>query len=226
MKQFIARIALTIITVQNAGCSHSLSVRNERGGSHSRISPFRGTITARILSALIPSLALLFPGIGRTGNYTNFNVAIYIPVGVVQHFENLENLTNDWDRINRQLKVDKVYIEVQRNRTLATDEELETVKKFFMDRGVNVAGGMALSDGGSGQFRSFCYTDPDDRQFIKARPNWPRGISMKSSRTISSSSPPKTTRTSPPGERIPGRSSGSSSWTRPRKISSSNRPAP
>ena len=167
MKQFIARIALTIITVQNAGCSHSLSVRNERGGSHSRISPFRGTITVRILSVLIPFLALLFPGIGRTGNYTNFDVAIYIPVGAVQHFENLENLTNDWDRIHRQLKVDKVYIEVQRNRTLATDEELEPVKKFFVDRGVNVAGGMALSDGGSGQFRSFCYTDPDDRQFIK-----------------------------------------------------------
>ena len=122
---------------------------------------------ACILSALIPSLALLFPGIGRAGNYTNFDVAIYIPVGVVQHFENLENLTNDWDRIHRQLKVDKVYIEVQRNRTLATDEELETVKKFFVDRGVNVAGGMALSDGGSGQFRSFCYTDPADRQFIK-----------------------------------------------------------
>ena len=101
------------------------------------------------------------------GNYTNFNVAIYIPVGVVQRFENLENLTNDWNRINRQLKVDKVYIEAQRNRTLATDAELETVKKFFVDRGVKVAGGMALSDGGFGQFHSFCYTDPADRQFIK-----------------------------------------------------------
>ena len=122
---------------------------------------------ARILSALIPSLALSFPGMGRAGNYTNFNVAIYIPVGVVQRFENLENLTNDWNRINRQLKVDKVYIEAQRNRTLATDAELETVKKFFVDRGVKVAGGMALSDGGFGQFHSFCYTDPADRQFIK-----------------------------------------------------------
>jgi hypothetical protein len=123
---------------------------------------------ACILSALIPSLALLFSGIGRAGNYANFDVAIYIPVGVVQRFENLENLTNDWNRINRQLKVDKVYIEAQRNRTLATDEELETVKKFFVDRGVKVAGGMALSAGGSGQFRSFCYTDPADRQFVKS----------------------------------------------------------
>jgi len=123
---------------------------------------------ACILSALIPSLALLFSGIGRAGNYANFDVAIYIPVGVVQRFENLENLTNDWNRINRQLKVDKVYIEAQRNRILATDEELETVKKFFVDRGVKVAGGMALSAGASGQFRSFCYTDPADRQFVKS----------------------------------------------------------
>ena len=102
------------------------------------------------------------------GNYTNFDVAIYIPVGVVRTFENPERLSNDWERISRQLKVDKVYIEVQRNRELAGDDLLEQVKKFFLEKGVRVAGGMALSDeGGGGQFRSFCYTDPKDREFIK-----------------------------------------------------------
>ena len=123
----------------------------------------------RILSALI-----LFPGavVPRhqlpRRHYTNFNVAIYIPVGVVQTFKNPETLSNNWERISGQLKVDKVYIEVQRNRELAGDDLLERVKKFFLDRGVRVAGGMALSDeGGGGQFRSFCYTDPKDREFIK-----------------------------------------------------------
>jgi len=101
------------------------------------------------------------------GQYTNFDVAIYIPVMVVQSFTNLDRLQNDWDRISYQLKVDKVYIEVQRNRQLASDELLERVKKFFLDKGVRVAGGMALSDGGFGQFKSFCYTDPKDRKFIK-----------------------------------------------------------
>jgi hypothetical protein len=110
---------------------------------------------------------LLFPGIGKAAHYTNFNVAIYIPIGVVQRFENPEVLTNDWNLIRRQLKVDKVYIEVQRDRNLASEPLLESVKRFFLDRGVRVAGGMALSDGGSGQFRSFCYTDPADRQFVK-----------------------------------------------------------
>ena len=55
------------------------------------------------------------------GNYTNFDVAIYIPVSVVQRFENPETLTNDWNRIRGQLKVDKVYLEVQRNRLVADE---------------------------------------------------------------------------------------------------------
>jgi len=102
------------------------------------------------------------------GNYTNFNVAIYIPVGVVQTFQRPEKLATDWDIISHQLKVDKVYIEVQRNRDLASDELLDSVKTFFLDRHVQVAGGMALSDGGiGGQFKSFCYTDPEARAFIK-----------------------------------------------------------
>jgi hypothetical protein len=122
---------------------------------------------AGILFALLPALAVSLPVTSRAGQYTNFDVAIYIPVSVVRRFENPENLTNDWDRIRRQLKVDKVYIEVQRDRNLASPELIEQVKKFFLDRGVRVAGGMALSAGGSGQFRSFCYTDPADRQFIK-----------------------------------------------------------
>ena len=102
------------------------------------------------------------------GQYTNFDAAVYIPVGAVRNFRNPETLSNSWNRISSQLKVDKVYIEVQRNRQLAGDELLEQVKQFFLSKGVRVAGGMALSDeGGGGQFRSFCYTDAKDREFIK-----------------------------------------------------------
>ncbi|HTQ49501.1 MAG TPA: hypothetical protein VMJ12_02230, partial [Candidatus Acidoferrales bacterium] len=112
---------------------------------------------------------ILLAGRCRAGHYTNFDVAIYIPVGVVKSFADPQKLTNDWDRISRQLKVDKVYIEVQRDRQLADDALLEQVKKFFLDHGVRVAGGMALSDGGiGGQFKSFCYTDPQDREFVRS----------------------------------------------------------
>ena len=52
------------------------------------------------------------------GNYRNFDVAIYIPVQLVQRFENPDTLKTEWDAISSQLKVDKVYIEAQRDRTL------------------------------------------------------------------------------------------------------------
>jgi hypothetical protein len=118
---------------------------------------------------LLFAAMLCTPELCRSGNYTNFSVAIYIPVNVVQSFENPQKLADDWNTISRQLKVDKVYIEVQRDRRLLSDDQAERVKKFFLDHGVQVAGGMALSDGSiGGQFKSFSYTDPQDRAFIKS----------------------------------------------------------
>ena len=121
------------------------------------------------LFAVIAGLGFLLPGTSHAGNYTNFDVSVYIPVGEVRSFSDPQKLADDWARISRQLKVDKVYIEVQRDRQLAPDDLLEQVKKFFLDHHVQVAGGMALSDGSiGGQFKSFCYTDPGDRAFIKS----------------------------------------------------------
>ena len=88
---------------------------------------------------------LLFPFAARAGHYTNFEVSVYIVVGTVRQLaQNPASLSNQWQRITDQLTVDKVYIEAQRDRTLATDAELETVKKFFLDHGVKVAGGTTI----------------------------------------------------------------------------------
>jgi hypothetical protein len=119
-------------------------------------------------TCLLAAALLGAPLFCHAGNYTNFSVAVYIPINIVQGFDQPQKLKADWDCISRQLKVDKVYIEVQRDRRLLTDEQAERVKKFFLDRGVQVAGGMALSErNNGGQFQSFCYTDPNDRAFIK-----------------------------------------------------------
>ncbi len=118
----------------------------------------------RILTAVLAVFGLTC----LAGQYTNFTVAVYIPINIVQSFDNPQKLQADWDCIHRQLKVDKVYIEVQRDWNLITDEQAERTKKFFLDHGVQVAGGMALSErNNGGQFQSFCYTDPQHRAFIK-----------------------------------------------------------
>jgi hypothetical protein len=126
---------------------------------------------ALLLASPVLALAQPQPSVpaAPAGQYQNFSVAIYIPVGVVRHLADPKVLAAEWDRISSQLKVDKVYIEPQRDRMLADDATIEAVKKFFTDHGVRVAGGITFSDNaGIGQFHSFCYTDPADRAFVQS----------------------------------------------------------
>src|SRR5208282_3802643 len=120
----------------------------------------------KIASCLI-CLALLLPAASRAQQYKNFRVAIYIPVFVVKQMEDQKYLQSSWDTISRQLKVDKVYIETYRSRQIADEKTIDLLKKFFTDHGVQVAGGMALTVSEARQFESFCYTDPQDRAYIK-----------------------------------------------------------
>ncbi|MGH9529674.1 MAG: hypothetical protein ACRD2S_07130 [Terriglobales bacterium] len=99
--------------------------------------------------------------------YKNFRVAVYIPVGVVEQMRDPQWLQASWDTINSQVKVDKVYIETYRSRRIADEQLIEHVKRFFADHGVQVAGGMALTGNDSGQFQSFCYTDPKYREYVR-----------------------------------------------------------
>jgi hypothetical protein len=131
----------------------------------------------RRIGALVICLTLLWAGaaLGRARadagqnkkQYQNFRVAVYIPVFVVKQMEDPTFLQSSWDTISRQVKVDKVYIETYRSRQIADEQVIERIKKFFIEHGVQVAGGMALTTSEARQFESFCYTDPADRDYIK-----------------------------------------------------------
>jgi hypothetical protein len=100
--------------------------------------------------------------------HKNFKIAVYIPVTVVQHMhDDPKWLQDSYDKITSQIKVDKVYIETYRSRRIASDETIEQVKKFFLDHGIQVAGGIAYSADDGGQFISFSYTDPKEREYVK-----------------------------------------------------------
>jgi hypothetical protein len=99
--------------------------------------------------------------------HTNFRVAAYIPVQVVEHMKDRQWLEASWANINRQVKVDKVYIETYRSGVIADDALIESVKKFFLDRGVQVGGGIAFTAADTSQFRSFSYTNRDERDYVR-----------------------------------------------------------
>ena len=143
----------------------------------SRYLPWMLTPLAASLAALSPvpghgqSAPVAQPAAGDAsqarGQYQNFAVAVYIPARVVQSLALRETLERQWDTISRQVKVDKVYIESHRDRLTVDETVLENIKGFFAERGVRTAGGLTFSDGSAGQFRSFCYTNPEDRAFVK-----------------------------------------------------------
>jgi len=108
--------------------------------------------------------------------HDQFRVAVYIPIGVVEKMKDPAWLQKSWDDISSQVKVDKVYIETYRSGTFADDAAIESVKSFFIAHSVQVAGGIAYVGAGDtagsdevsdGQFVSFSYTDPKQRQYVK-----------------------------------------------------------
>ncbi len=120
----------------------------------------------RLLGALLAILVLgvLSPAGADAGKYKNFRTAIYIPVYGTRLLADPAEFARQFDRMQRQLKFDKVYVEVYRNHMFATDAEAEAVKKAFEAKGVIVAGGVTLAAGGkNGQFGTFDYENPADR---------------------------------------------------------------
>ena len=110
--------------------------------------------------------------------HDQFHVAVYIPVFVVEKMKDPAYLQTSWDELSSQVAVDKVYIETYRSGTTADEDLLEAVKKFFIDHGVDVAGGIAYvgagdtagsdeADDSEGQFVSMCYTDFKQRDEVR-----------------------------------------------------------
>ena len=115
---------------------------------------------------LLPLLLALTPaGVSAaSGKYQNFRVAIYVVVNATQVLSDPNEFAREYERVSRQLKFDKVYVEVYRDRRFASDDQIEAVKKFFRDKGIAVAGGITLAAGGqNGQFGTFDYESAADR---------------------------------------------------------------
>jgi hypothetical protein len=119
----------------------------------------------KYLTVLFISLFFV-PGFSQ--KYQNFKVSIYCTArDVSQMSDTADFLLPRWDEITRQLKVDKVYLETHRDLLIVEQETLDVAKKFFKDRGVEVAGGITYTVKESEHFKTFCYQDPGDRKKVR-----------------------------------------------------------
>jgi hypothetical protein len=127
----------------------------------------RAGLALFLAMAIVPSTSFATAAASPGAAHHNFRVAVYVPVQVVEHMKDRQWLESSWANINRQVKVDKVYIETYRSGIIADDALIDSIKKFFLDHGVQVGGGIAFTAADTKQFRSFCYTDPKERDYVR-----------------------------------------------------------
>jgi hypothetical protein len=101
-------------------------------------------------------------------HYQNFKVSVYCRAQEVRKMGDTANYLKPlWNEISRQLKVDKVYLETHRDQVFVPQDTLNIAKKFFKDRGIQVAGGITFTISEPNRFETFCYSDPGDRKRAK-----------------------------------------------------------
>lgn len=101
--------------------------------------------------------------------YQNFNVSIYCPVGTIDHIEDFERFDKDFDLLNRNIKIGKVYLETYRNGVRIEREQMLRVIDFFKRKGIMTSGGITTDDMNSDHlgFGTFCYTSAKSRETLK-----------------------------------------------------------
>jgi len=101
-------------------------------------------------------------------HYKSFTVSTYAIQRTVQGLMNGNpDPAQSWADLTRNLKIDKIYLEVMRNHTLVDEAGLDKLKKFFEDQGVQVCGGLAYSINETYGYQGFDYADPENREFAR-----------------------------------------------------------
>jgi hypothetical protein len=140
-----------------------------RGQNNCSTTSQAGVFKAGLVAGLILLAALFSVPPAQARGYTNFSVCVYFRYQEVHSIPgNLTQFSNQWANLEKQVKVDKVYLETTRNAELTTDSDVETLKKFFNDRGIKASGGMGLTAQESNGFQSYDYNSPADREKIKS----------------------------------------------------------
>ncbi|MDR3219287.1 MAG: hypothetical protein LBU22_10020 [Dysgonamonadaceae bacterium] len=112
-------------------------------------------------------LSLAFFTLASAGNYNGFKVSVYTKAYTTMRMSDIHWLDSTWNIISSQIKVDKIYLETHRDMKIVPDETLEQAKKFFLSKGVEVAGGITYTISEMNNFETFCYSNPEHRKFVK-----------------------------------------------------------
>ncbi|MGA2229385.1 MAG: hypothetical protein ABSH22_00520 [Tepidisphaeraceae bacterium] len=127
-------------------------------------------ITA-ILGLVLLTLSFAPTARAADGKYRNFRVAIYVTRDTVAQWSNPQVLALAYDNMSRQLKFDKVYLEIAAGKSVIREETIDPIKKFFTDRGIEVSAATAPNgnsgyNGANSQGGSLSFALQADRDYL------------------------------------------------------------
>lgn len=112
----------------------------------------------------------LFSGISaQAGHYKNFKSVSYVTVGTINQIGTVENWEKTWkENYEKNLTLDKVYLETFRDMQFVKDDAMKAAIKFFKSKKIEISGGITYNYGAVRQrWDSFCYSNPEHLAIIK-----------------------------------------------------------
>lgn len=101
------------------------------------------------------------------GKYKSFKTSIYTRSYEVQKMAEQHWLDSTWQVISSQIDVDKIYLEVHRDLKIVDNNTLQSAKKFFESKGLEVAGGITYTIDESNYLQTYCYSREEYRKKAK-----------------------------------------------------------
>jgi hypothetical protein len=124
--------------------------------------------TVRIWTRLAAVAALAAATSSAGGNnYKNFDVAVYCRVYEVREMKDPAWLESRWAAISKNVKIDKIYLETHRDMIVADQATIDQAKRFFLGKGLKVAGGITITVNEANQFETYCYSNEEHRKKLK-----------------------------------------------------------
>lgn len=107
---------------------------------------------------------LMMCGKATAKDLKNIKISFYCPSREVIKMADPVFREATWKTLSSQLHVDKVYLETHRDQQLVPEDVLLSVKSFFLEKGVEVGGGITFTIDESNNFETFSWTNPEHRK--------------------------------------------------------------
>lgn len=102
--------------------------------------------------------------------YQNFNASVYCPVGNLISLSDFEDFDHQFQLLERNVKIGKVYLETYRGGRTISKEQMGKIITFFKKKGIEVSGGITTDgvyDPQEGGFSPLCYSSEESRELLK-----------------------------------------------------------